>query len=104
MWMFIFKKRGPSFNYSEMGILAVLAGIDTVDGVAAHHLQFTWPDGDKKEYFFDVEKGQLIVTKSLDQRGLIHTSKLDEYGKMGGFNASNDYITCSDPPLIKLSQ
>ncbi len=75
---------GPPFNYSSLGITAVLAGFDTVDGVKAHNLCLTWPDGSKKKYFFNVDTGLLIFEEVKDQRGLIHTSSFSDCKEIGG--------------------
>jgi outer membrane lipoprotein-sorting protein len=75
---------GPPLNYSSMGIKAVLAGIETIDGVRAHNLCLTWPDGFEKKYYFDVENGFFIFEEVKDQRGLIHTSSLSDYKEIGG--------------------
>lgn len=75
---------GPPFNYNSMGITAVLAGIETIDGVKAHHLCLTWPDGFEKKYYFNVENGFFIFEEVKDQRGLIHTSSFSDYKEIGG--------------------
>ena len=75
---------GPPLNYNSLGITAVLAGIDTIDGVKAHNLCLTWPDGFEKKYYFDVENGLFIFEEVKDQRGLIHTSSLSDYKEIGG--------------------
>jgi outer membrane lipoprotein-sorting protein len=75
---------GPPFNYSRLGITAVLAGVDTVDGVKAHKLCLTWPDGYEIKYYFNFENGLFIFEEVKDQKGLIHTSSLSDYKEVGG--------------------
>jgi outer membrane lipoprotein-sorting protein len=75
---------GPPFNYDRLGITAVLAGVDTVDGVKAHHLRLTWPDGYEKKYYFNFDDGCFIFEEVKDPRGLIHTSSFSDYREMGG--------------------
>lgn len=75
---------GPPLNYNSMGITAVLAGIDTVDGAKAYNLCLTWPDGFEKKYYFNVENGFFIFEEVKDQRGLIHTSSFSDYKEIGG--------------------
>jgi len=75
---------GPPFNYSSLGITAVLAGVDTVDGVKAQKICLTWPDGSEKKYFFNIENGFFIFEEVKDQKGLIHTSSFSDYKEIGG--------------------
>jgi outer membrane lipoprotein-sorting protein len=75
---------GPPFDYNRLGITAVLAGVDTVDGVKAHNLCLTWPDGYDIKYYFNFENGCFIFEERKDQRGLIHTSSFSDYKEMGG--------------------
>lgn len=93
---------GPPFNYNNMGITAVLAGIDTIDGVKAHNLCLTWPDRFEKNYYFNVENGFFIFEKVKDQRGLIHTSSFSDYKEIGGL-----FLPCfrlNKGPLINNKQ
>lgn len=75
---------GPPLNYKSMGIAAVLVGVVAVDGVKAHNLCLTWPDGFARNYFFNSENGFLIFEEVKDQKGLIHTSRLSDHKDMGG--------------------
>ncbi len=93
---------GPPFNYRNMGISAVLAGIETIDGVKAHNLCLTWPDGFEKNYYFNIANGVLIFEKQKDQRGLIHTSSFSEHKEIGGL-----FLSCfrlNKGPLINDKQ
>jgi len=75
---------GPPLNYKSMGIAAVFVGVVAVDGLKAHNLCLTWPDGFAKNYFFNSENGFLIFEEVKDQKGLIHTSRLSDHKDMGG--------------------
>ena len=89
---------GPPFNYDSLGITAVLAGVDTVDGVKAHILCLTWPDGYEKKFYFNIENGCFIFEESKDQRGLTHTSRFSDHKEMGGL-----FLSCfrlNKGPLI----
>jgi len=90
---------GPPLNYKSMGIAAVLVGVVAVDGVKAHDLCLTWPDGFARNYFFNAENGFLIFEEVKDQKGLIHTSRYSDHKEMGGL-----FLSCfrlNKGPLVK---
>lgn len=89
---------GPPFDYNNMGITAILSGIDTINGVITNNLHLTWTDGFEKDYYFDVENGLFVFEKVKDKRGLTHTSNFSDYKEIGGL-----FVSCfrlNKGPLI----
>ena len=74
----------PPFDYKKLGITAVVAGMEMVDGAKAQKIRLTWPDGHEKNLCFDADNGYLVFEDQKDSKGLVHTSSFSDYRAMGG--------------------
>jgi len=74
----------PPFGYKKMGITAVVAGMETIEGAKARKVRLTWPDGHEKNLYFDADNGYLVFEDQKDSKGLVHTSSFSDYRAMGG--------------------
>ncbi len=77
----------PLANYEKSGLKLELAGVENVNGKEAYKIKVTYPNGDKKTYYFDKESGLKVretETRDTPQGQMTVSTDLSEYKDFGG--------------------
>ncbi len=95
----------PLANYEKNGLKLELAGVENVNGKNAYKIKITFPNGDKKTYYFDKETGLKIKEtelKETPQGQMTFATELGEYKDFGGIKYPTKISQSVGGQLIEL--